>query len=289
MGTLDTQRDTSVEAMVEEKTIDVDGLAVFYREAQSPASASAATPIYVHGVPTHSADWTAFLERTGGIAIDLPGFGRSSKPSPSDFSYSIAGYDDVLRKLPDALGLDRFSLVVHDWGGLALYTASQMPERVERVVVIDAVPLLPGYRWHRIARLWRAPLVGELGMGLTTKFVARRLMRGANVQPIPREFLDEFWPQFTYETQRAILKLYRHADPPVLEQAGADLGRLAAPALVLWGAQDPYLPTGFAQAYAQALPNATARVVEGAGHWPWLDRPELIDDVTNFLLTGNTA
>lgn len=277
-----------------EREVEIDGLKVFCREAVRPSGApgAAAPPVlYIHGVPTHSGDWTAFLERSGGIAIDLPGFGRSSKPSPSDFSYSITGYDEILRQLPEKLGLDRFSLVVHDWGGLALYTASQMPERIERMVIVNAVPLLPGYRWHRIARLWRTPLVGELGMGFTTKFVAKRLLREANATPgpMPDAFVDMWWKQFTFETQRAILKLYRHADPDVLVEAGADLGKITAPTRVIWGAQDPYIPIEFAHDYAKALPNATASVVEGAGHWAWIDKPELVKEVTDFLLTGNTA
>lgn len=282
---------TIEDTVIAEKTVEIDGLKLFYREAARPAGAGAdAAPVlYVHGVPTHSADWLAFLAKSGGVAIDLPGFGRSDKPAPADFSYSIGGYDTVLSKLPDALGWDRFSLVVHDWGGLALYTASQMAARLERVVIINSVPLLPGYRWHRIARLWRTPVIGEIGMGLTTKFVARQLLKEANVQPFSPDFADMFWHEFDYGTQRAILKLYRHADPPVLDEFGQDLSLIRAPALVVWGAQDPYIPTSFAQAYADALPNATARVVEGAGHWAWIDKPELIDEVTDFLLTGNTA
>jgi pimeloyl-ACP methyl ester carboxylesterase len=283
--------DTTEAVAITEQSVEIDGLNLFYRAAARPAGAAAgAAPVlYVHGVPTHSADWLPFLVKSGGVAIDLPGFGRSDKPSPKDFSYSIGGYDTVLSKLPDALGWDRFSIVVHDWGGLALYTASQLAERVERVVIINSVPLLPGYRWHRIARLWRTPFVGEIGMGLTTKMVARQLLKEANVEPFSDDFVDMFWHEFDYGTQRAILKLYRHADPSVLEEFGQDLGLIEAPALVVWGAQDPYIPTSFAQAYADALPNATVKVVEGAGHWAWIDKPALIDQVTDFLLTGNTA
>jgi len=66
-------------------------------------------------------------------------------------------------------------------------------------------------------------------------------------------------------------------------QAGENLGRLSMPALVVWGLKDPYLPPRFARAYAEALPNAQLIELPDAGHWPWLDRPELIERVVGFL------
>ena len=54
--------------------------------------------------------------------------------------------------------------------------------------------------------------------------------------------------------------------------------------MVLWSDRDPYLPARFGQAHAQALGGtATLEVVEGAGHWPWLERPELVARVAGFL------
>jgi pimeloyl-ACP methyl ester carboxylesterase len=84
-------------------------------------------------------------------------------------------------------------------------------------------------------------------------------------------------------TQRAILRLYRSAPEDALARAGEQLGRITCPALVLWGEHDPYIPPRFAQAYADALPNATARVVPGAGHWPWLQDGELVRILSSFL------
>jgi pimeloyl-ACP methyl ester carboxylesterase len=89
--------------------------------------------------------------------------------------------------------------------------------------------------------------------------------------------------RFDQGTQRAVLQLYRSAPEDVLARAGEQLGRLACPALVLWGERDPYIPPAFAQAYAAALPDATARVVEGAGHWPWLQSPDLVQEVSSWL------
>ena len=157
---------------------------------------------------------------------------------------------------------------------------------MERLVVINAVPFLPGYRWHRIARLWRTPVVGELMMGFTFKSSLRLISRESNATPgpMPKEFIDMVWSHFDQGTMRAILRLYRSAPPDVLEAAGAGLGDLRAPALVLWGAEDPYLPAEFAHAYADALGgDTTVEVLTDAGHWPWLDRPDAVDTVAGFL------
>jgi pimeloyl-ACP methyl ester carboxylesterase len=253
--------------MPTERREDVAEVSAFWH--QSPGAF-----LYLHGVPTDSDDWLPFLERTGGVAPDLPGFGRSGKPP--HFDYSIAGYTRWLRAFLDSAGLDRFSLVVHDWGAIGLALAQEMPERIERLVVIDAVPLLPGYTWHRAARIWRTPLAGEMAMGFTFKRVLRR--------GVPESMLDRAYERFDHGTQRAILKLYRCANPDVLTAAGSALGAIAAPALVVWGEHDEYIPPSFATEYASAL-GADARVemVSSAGHWPWIDRPEVVETVTSFL------
>ena len=69
----------------------------------------------------------------------------------------------------------------------------------------------------------------------------------------------------------------------MLAQAGRRLGDVTAPALVLWGDGDPYIPARFADETADALGAATVRHLEDAGHWPWLDRPDVVDSVADFL------
>src|SRR6478672_5997384 len=113
--------------------------------------------VYLHGVPNSGAMWRPFVDRTGGVAPDMPGFGTSPKPASGD--YTMRGLARWASEL--TAGMDRYSLVVHDWGGVGLLAAMERPEAIERLVVIDAVPLLPGYRWHQVARVWRTPLAGE--------------------------------------------------------------------------------------------------------------------------------
>src|SRR3982751_1768419 len=90
---------------ITEQRRDVGDVDTFWHESPAPY-------LYLHGVPTDGDDWLPFIERTGGYAPDLPGFGRSGQPP--HFDYSIPGYTRWLRAYLDATGLDRFSLVVHD-------------------------------------------------------------------------------------------------------------------------------------------------------------------------------
>jgi pimeloyl-ACP methyl ester carboxylesterase len=260
-----------------ERTDPVGGLRIHSRGAGD------VPVLYVHGVPTASWDWLPFLERIGGVAPDLPGFGKSGKPA--DFDYSIGGYIGFLEDFTSVMGLERFTLVVHDWGGLGLAFAQRFPRRIERLVLFTCVPLLPGYRWHRIARIWRTPLLGELFMGFSSRWAFKQISRESNVTPgpLPAEFIDRLWTDFDHGTQRAILKLYRSAPPEVLARHGERLGELRCPALILWPTRDPYIPAGFGRRYADALGGEVELEIVEAGHWMWLDRPELVERVAGFL------
>ena len=271
--------------VVAEREGEVAGLQVHWREA--PSEGERPPILYLHGVPTASWEWIGLLERVGGVAPDLPGFGRSAKPG--DFDYSIDGYDRFLEAFCDVARLERLSLVVHDWGGVGLAFAQRFPERIERLVLFTCVPLLPGYRWHWIARIWRRPLAGELFMGLTTKAGFRLISRQSNQAPgsLPDEFIDRFWADFDHGTQRAILRLYRSSPEDVLARSGERLSELRCPALILWPTEDPYVGPEFGPAYADALGGDVELVmVERAGHWTWLDRPDTLDRAAAFLAGG---
>jgi pimeloyl-ACP methyl ester carboxylesterase len=248
---------------------------------QAPA-ATAAPVLYVHGVPTSSEDWRPFLARTGGIAPDLPGFGRAGKRG--DLPCTIDFYAQWLERFLAQQGIERYSLLVHDWGSVGLALAQRMPERVERLVVMDAVPLLPGYRWHWVARLWRTRVLGEAAMGALARPTFRMLLPLGFAGKVPPAFVDDVVRFFDVGTQRSILKLYRSSPPAVLAAAGAQLGTLTCPALVIWGDRDPYVKPRFAEAYAAAL-GGDADVVHlpNAGHWPWHDRPDVVETVADFV------
>ncbi|HEY7961377.1 MAG TPA: alpha/beta hydrolase [Solirubrobacteraceae bacterium] len=285
---------------VSDHTGTLAGLPVFWRTAPAPGAKPDAEPaaaeeahttaaaeppapaLYLHGVPTSSDDWLGFLERSGGIAPDLPGFGRSGKPGY--LRYTIDEYADFLERFLDMLEVPRVRLVVHDWGAVGLAFAQRHPERVQRLVVMNAVPLLPGYRWHRTARIWRTPVLGELAMGATARRTLRIATRESNATPgpLPEAWIDSVLAHFDQGTQRAILRLYRSSPSDVLARAGERLSTLTLPALVVWGERDPYIPARFARAYAEAL-HAELLALPDAGHWWWLDRSDAIEPVVEFL------
>lgn len=247
----------------------IDGLPVRWLEAPC----SDPPILWVHGVPDSADVWTPLLERAGGIAVDLPGFGASGKPA--EWPYSTAGYERFLHAFVAHLGIDRVRLVVHDWGAVALTLGA----RVQRLVAIDVVPLLPGHRWHWVARAWRSPLVGELAMGFTGSLTLRRL---GGLTP---DHAAAVMRHFDHGTQRAILKLYRSS---MGDDRASALAAVRAPALVLWGERDPYLPRATADRVAGALGGqAVVETVPGAGHWPWIGRPEVVDRVIGHLQSEN--
>lgn len=261
---------------------EVGGIPAFWREGELQAPLPV---LYVHGVPVNSDIWLPFLERTGGLAPDLPGFGRSGKPT--DFDYSIPGLTAWLEAFLEHHSIDRFRMVVHDWGGLALAMRPEVLGRLDRLVTLGHVPIgVEGYRWHRIARVWRTPVVGELAMGFTTRWGLKQLTReGRQGNQLPETFMDIVWDHFDQGTQRAILKLYRSAPPSVLA-AATDLGNITCPALALWSANDPYiLPDPCGPATAEALGGPVEfELVDEPGHWWWVDDDALLDRPTGFIL-----
>jgi pimeloyl-ACP methyl ester carboxylesterase len=267
-----------------ESELVVDGVRVYQRTTGGDGIPT----VFVHGNPTHSADWVPFMRALAGPALapDLPGWGRSERADPRRFDFSLNGLGGFVTRWLDAAGVGEYKLVCHDWGSVALIAAQQHPERVRGIVLINAVPLLPGYRWHWIARwFWRRRGAGELFNAAATKPALRLISRQATATPgpMPTEFVDAVWEQRRPGTWPQQLALYRSADPAALVAAGSRLGTLDCPALVVWGLEDPYIPASFARAYARALPRAELLEVEGASHWPWIDRPEIVAPVVDFV------
>jgi pimeloyl-ACP methyl ester carboxylesterase len=266
---------------VDEHTIELAGSPVFYR------SSPGANVVYLHSVPTSSDDWAELLEVTGGVAVDLPGFGRSGKGGQLD--YSASAYVDFLERFLRLLELERVAIVAHGWGAaFALMLAMDRPERVSRLAIVDAVPLLAGFEWPGPCRWWRRPGIGELLMGSVNRWWLARTLRAGSGSPAAwaGARVDAIWEQFDQGTQRAILRLHRSWDVADLAAAGERLQEIAVPVLIAWGEADPWLDVRFADAYATRLPDATVRRVPRAGHWAWLDDPSLAGELTAFATGG---
>ncbi|HUA04359.1 MAG TPA: alpha/beta hydrolase [Solirubrobacteraceae bacterium] len=260
---------------VDEHTIKFDESPVFYRTAEG----SGMPVLYLHGIPTSSDDWVEFLAQTGGVAPDLIGFGRSGKGGHLD--YSLAGLTAFVERFLAEMQVEAVKLVAHDWGvAVGLTLAARHPERIERLVLMNAPPVFGGFPWPRLVRWWRSPLVGEGLMGSTTRGMFARALRQGSVRDDawPDTRVATVWDQFDQGTQRAILRLVRS---PVTDFAPTTSG---PPALIIWGDRDPWYPPALADAYATRLPGARLERLPDAGHWPWLDRPDMVDRVADFLV-----
>jgi len=243
--------------------------------------------LFVHGNPTNAEDWEPFLSRLEEsrrcLAPDLIGWGKSDRPT--DFRWTMDNLAAFLLGFLDALAIARFDLVVHDWGGIGLLAAQQRPTAVGRVVVINSLPWTSDYRWHWLARLWRRRGLGELMLATITRFSTRQALRQATRNAkARRELADRIHDHLDAGTKRAILELYRDADPEKVGERGRDLDKLTGPALVVWGDRDPCIGPQFAELLGQKL-GAAARVEHfpDAGHWVWLDRPDAVEMVARFL------
>ncbi|MBV9819854.1 MAG: alpha/beta hydrolase [Solirubrobacterales bacterium] len=266
---------------IDEHTIELAGSPVFYRSA--PAGETPPPALFVHSLPTSSADFGELLATAGGVAVDLPGFGRSGKGGHLD--YSLDGHVAFLERFLEAAGLPRVALVGHGWGGaVSLLLACRRPERVTALTVVAPLPLLPGFAYPAIARWLRRPALGEVLMGsITRRMLARGLRAAAADDAVwPQARVDAVWDQLDQGTQRAILRALRSAGPTDLESASAELEAMRRAVTIVWGEADPWLAPRFADAYAARLPDATVRRVPGAGHWPWLQRPEVAEELARF-------
>lgn len=247
--------------------------------------------ICVHGNPDSGASWRPLLERSGElgrvIAPDLPGWGRSARPDPRVFDGSLDAHDRWFDALLDALEVDRFRLLVHDWGSLALSAASRRADRVERLAAIDIVPLSADYHWHWISTyMWRPPVVGEVTMKLFNRFTVKTLTRlqRPGLRPLPAAWLDQVGRDLDPGMKDAILRLYRSADPEVLGRHGAHLGDFTCPALIIWGDKDPYVGIDQMEVLRRRLGGPVQTwVARGAGHWSFVDDPEVYDRAAAFM------
>ena len=123
--------------MSEGKFVEVEGLRLHYLE-----EGSGDPVLLLHGWPTSSYLWREIVGPLGegnrAIALDLPGFGRSDKPT--DASYSFRLYDRVLTSFLDQLGIERVGLAVHDIGGpIGLHWAAQHPQRLSRLALLNTL------------------------------------------------------------------------------------------------------------------------------------------------------
>ena len=148
-------------AAVRHRTVAVDGLEVFYREAGPPAAPAV---LLLHGFPTSSHMYRALIPRLADryhvIAPDLPGFGFSSAPPRPAFTYTFERLADAIDRFTDVVALKRFAIYVFDYGApVGFRLATRHPDRITAIVSQNGNAYEEGLSegWNPIQRYWKDP------------------------------------------------------------------------------------------------------------------------------------
>jgi pimeloyl-ACP methyl ester carboxylesterase len=143
------------------KTVPVDGLDIFYREA---GPENAPVLLLLHGFPTSSNMFRNLIPRLAGsfrvIAPDYPGYGLSSMPDHKTFAYTFENFARVVDHLVESIGLTKYSLYVMDYGAPVGYRLALLhPERIQGLVVQNGNAYEEGLRefWNPIRKYWAEP------------------------------------------------------------------------------------------------------------------------------------
>ena len=252
------------------------------RLVQAGPTESSEAVVFVHGNPGSSDDWEQLALAAAGagkraLAFDLPDFGQTV--APPDFEHTVFDYAGFVGEALGKLGVERAHLVLHDFGGpIGLVWAMAHPDALASVTLIDT-GILPGYRWHPLARIWRTPVAGEVLQATTSRPIFRFIANVQEPRGLPREFIDRMYDQYDRRTRKAVLKLYRATPDPgaMSENLIGLLGPRDIPALVIWGEDDAYLPSSFAYRQREAFPSADVHVLPASGHWPYVDAAETVE------------
>jgi pimeloyl-ACP methyl ester carboxylesterase len=273
-------------ATVRRRRFEAAGVSSRLVEA-GPASEATAV-VFLHGNPGSSDDWEPLVDAVGAtgkraLAFDLPDFGETI--AAPGFEHTVPGYAAFVDAALAALGVERVYLVLHDFGGpIGLHWIAGHADRLVALTLID-IGILPGYKWHRLARIWRTPVLGEIFQATATRPAFRFLVNRDEPRGLPRPFIEAMYDHYDRRTKRAVLKLYRATDEPGApdpELLAALRERGELPALVIWGAGDAYLPSSYAERQREFFPSAEVNVLPHSGHWPFADAPE---EVERLLLT----
>lgn len=246
--------------------------------------------LFLHGNPDNADEWRPVIARLRDryrcIAPDFPGYGRSTD-LPGSFSYSLADLkrfvDEVLRVTG---ATDSITLVVHDTGGMVgTAWAWENMSRLRGVVFTNTV-VFEDFAWFQIARQWGdGSLYGRLrsavamaALGFRRGALFRRIFARQSPQLTPQD-LDRFVESFALNStaKRATLRQFRAFIKPSFF-TGFEAMRLGlvehVPCRVLWGDDDPYLPTELSQRFGRA----PVTVLPGVGHWVALVAPERLQE-----------
>lgn len=242
--------------------------------------------LFVHGTPTWSFEYRHLIknlaQRHRCIAPDHLGFGLSARPA--GFAYSPEAHAGVLREFVDRLGLERFTLVVHDFGGpIGLPLALDQPSRVARVILLNtwAWPLDDDPKMARGARL-AGGAVGRflyryanasLKLIMPSAYGDRKKLTGAIHAHYLQVFEDrDSRVQVLHALAKSLLGSRAHYQS-LLDRIG---GLRRVPVLIIWGMQDTAFQPYQLERWRSLLPEAAVSPIAGAGHWPHEEEPAAV-------------
>jgi pimeloyl-ACP methyl ester carboxylesterase len=257
--------------------LDVGGVRTHVRDTGPPAGNPDAIPlILIHGSLESLHIWDGWAQalapRARVITVDLPGHCLTGTWERDE--YTIDAYADFIEVLADTLHLDRFALGGHSMGGAAAWSfAATRPERVSQLILVDSSGY-PGTGGVPLSiRIARLPVIGGIGIYFKPDLLARRTLLDVYADPA---FVTPERVQRYAELQRfpgnrpATLQRARHQEP--LDPT--PLKRLDVPTLIIWGAQDRWVPVADAFRFQGDIKGAQLAIFEKAGHDPMEEEPQ---------------
>lgn len=284
--TVSTRSDSAV---TRHRTVKIDGIDIFYREA---GPADAPVVVLLHGFPTSSRMFRNLIpqlsDRYRVIAPDYPGFGHSAMPARKDFTYSFAKFADLTDGLLNHLGATRYALYVMDYGAPVGYRlALKHPDRVTALIVQNGNAYEEGLRdfWTPIKAYWAEPdkYRDKLRKGLTPEATKSQYVDG--VRDVSRIDPDSWVHDQALldrpgndEIQLDLFKDY--ATNVALYPKFQEFFRTRKPpTLIVWGKNDAIFPADGAHPYLRDLPDAELHLLD-TGHFALEDKG---DEITALM------
>jgi pimeloyl-ACP methyl ester carboxylesterase len=292
----EADQSASSQLSIKHRTIEIDGVEIFYREA---GAANAPPLLLPHGYPSSSFQFRnlmpALADRWRLIAPDYPGFGYSGTPPATRFAYTFDGYADFLDRFTKAMNLTRYVLYLHDYGSqIGLRLAIKAPERIAGLIIQngDIYEDQLGPKYKTLTEYWAHPspeareklaeAVSE--QGFRDEFIGE--VSAHLVERITPDLWKLSWPLMQDPERREIMISLMEGLRENLTwfpKYQAYLREHQPTTLIVWGPQDGYMPEGAARAYLRDLPKAELHILDG-GHWLLETHPtEVITLVRDFL------